>query len=325
VRSLAVLLTLAACSYKPGIGGDPQTDGPADDAPPIEADSGEDASPDAPPSPPSVCVQNWLAGTMTFTAPAFLRANGGALATTLDERDPFLSSDELVLLYVRSNDIFLASRPNLTTDFNSPGVAALSDATQADSKATMSGDDLTAIVASQRANGEGANDFWYGTRATAGVTAFSALTQTFLENVNDTGEQRDPYLSADGLHLYFAESSNPQRIVLASRLGTDQSFGTPVTVPDIGDLAGDADPTLTADERVILFASRRTGEGGIDLWYATRVERDQPFSAPIALAEINSNEDDADPHLSSDGCRLYFSTRSTPGGGDFDLLFTQQE
>jgi Tol biopolymer transport system component len=80
---------------------------------------------------------------------------------------------------------------------------------------------------------------------------------------------------------------------------------------------GDADPTLSADGRVILFSSNRTGDrDSSNLWYATRLGNSGPFSEPKPIPDANSDNQDGDPWLSHDGCRLYFSsTRSN----DFDL------
>ena len=90
-----------------------------------------------------------------------------------------------------------------------------------------------------------------------------------------------------------------------------------MAIPVVGDPAGDADPTLTADERVLVFSSNRNGgAGGTDLWYSVRAERDRPFSTPVLVPNVNSTTNDGDPHLSEDGCRLYLASDRQ---NDFDI------
>ena len=188
----------------------------------------------------------------------------------------------------------------------------------------MTADDLTAIIASNRAGGAGGADLWQSTRASEDA-AFPMLDQAFLANVNTAEDQLDPHLSPDGRRLYFANGS-PQQLMLAERADTTIAFDTPVAIQNIGDPSGDADPTLTGDERVIIFASKRGGaEGGTNLWYATRAERDQPFGAPSALSEVNTSDNDSDPFITADGCHLYFAGTQATGGDDFDLFFTTLE
>ncbi len=301
---------------------------------PDDADTGSDSG-DAPPDsmvapPPTPCVQKWLDGTMTFTNSATLKAANGSLFTFAQERDPFLSSDELTLFFARQSasndaDVFSTSRETLDGNFATPSAnMSLSDTQQDDSKIGMTGDDLTVIVASNRAGGAGGADLWQSTRASANA-AFPTLDQSFLANVNTAEDQLDPHLSRDGRRLYFANGS-PQQLMLAERTDATIPFDTPIAIQNIGDPSGDADPTLTGDERVIIFASNRGGaEGGSNLWYATRAERDQPFGTPIAISEVNTSDNDSDPFITADGCHLYFASTQAVGGDDFDLFFTTLE
>lgn len=318
------MVMVAACSYKPGVGGQPEDargDGPQD---------ASDGPPDSFVGPaPSACVGKWLAGTMTFGAIDFIEdPGGGSLTTSNDERDPFLSTDELQLYFIRvsagQEDVLVASRDAIANSFNNPAVkSSLSDSVGNEGKLTMTGDDLTVFVGSSRANGSGGFDFWQGTRSDPGGGAFPALDQSFLAQVNTAGDQSDPHVSPDGLRLYYATGS-PQAIMVAERTAVLADFSAPDPILEIASVNGDADPTLTADERVMLFTSNRPGLGLTDLWYATRAERDQPFSEPRNLAALNTTDDDGDPHISNDGCRVYWSSRRDTGTSDYDLFFVAQ-
>jgi len=57
-----------------------------------------------------------------------------------------------------------------------------------------------------------------------------------------------------------------------------------------------------------------TGSGGFDIWYATRPTKSSPFTAPQPVPVINSPNDEGEPHVTADGCGIYF-TRPTAGSG----------
>lgn len=328
MRALALVLTVSACSYTPSTSAQPGDDSPQSDGPGQLDDS---ALPDGPPDSfvgptPSVCVTAWLTGTVpTFTPPAFVRG-GSTLNTQDDERDPWLSEDELIIYYSRNvngtdPDVLFATRATTADQFDVPIIkTTLNDDNLEDTKVAMISNELIAFVATRRPNGEGEADIWQATRTTGGTALFETLTQTNMAAVNDGTNQLDPHVSTDGLRLYLAASS-PQQISVASRSSTTADFAPPQVIAGIGSVPGDADPTLTADERVIIFSSQRTGLGGTDLWYATRPERDQPFGEVKALP-FNTAFNDADPHVSGDGCRIYFSSERAVGNDDFDLFIT---
>jgi Tol biopolymer transport system component len=141
--------------------------------------------------------------------------------------------------------------------------------------------------------------------------AFGTFTKDNLSNVNTNGSEYDPEISADGLHLYLAPGS-PQRIVVATRTSTSSSFSSTQLVNGVNSDLGDADPTLSADERVIVWASRRNGGvGAVDLYYASRAGTTGAFQDAKLVPTVNTTFDDSDPALSADGCRLYFASFRT--------------
>lgn len=76
--------------------------------------------------------------------------------------------------------------------------------------------------------------------------------------------------------------------------------------------AGVEDPTVSADRRMLAFATAASGGvGGKDLWMATRAASSGPFNTPVNLTALNSALDESSPELSPDGNTIYFvSTRS---------------
>jgi hypothetical protein len=68
----------------------------------------------------------------------------------------------------------------------------------------------------------------------------------------------------------------------------------------------EADPTFTEDLLQIYFTSSRPGgPGGDDVWYATRLAREDAFEPPRLVPGINSEQDETSPAISADGLTLY--------------------
>jgi Tol biopolymer transport system component len=106
-----------------------------------------------------------------------------------------------------------------------------------------------------------------------------------------------------------------QRIVRSTRAPAED-FPVPAVVPELDSGAGDADPALSLDERVIVFSSARGGSlGGGNLWYAVRLSTTQAFGMPKEVPDLNTAANDGDPWLSDDGCRLYFASDRVAASG----------
>ncbi|MBS1914212.1 MAG: PD40 domain-containing protein [Bacteroidetes bacterium] len=87
----------------------------------------------------------------------------------------------------------------------------------------------------------------------------------------------------------------------------------------------DAQATLSPDGTYIVFASNREGgEGGMDLYGATR-NPDGSFSAPVNLGpEINTSGNEVSPFLSPDGRTLFFSSTGHSGFGGADIFSSRR-
>ncbi len=78
--------------------------------------------------------------------------------------------------------------------------------------------------------------------------------------------------------------------------------------------------TISADERIAVFASDRPGgAGGLDLWIATRATAGGAWGPAAPLTALNSAADDDAPGLSSDGLELFFASRRAAGPGPRNL------
>jgi len=83
----------------------------------------------------------------------------------------------------------------------------------------------------------------------------------------------------------------------------------PAPVAELNTPAHEGRATLASDEITIIFPTDRAGgQGGIDLWIATRANASAAFGPATNLARVNSVGDDLDPHLTRDGRELYFAS-----------------
>jgi Tol biopolymer transport system component len=286
---------LGACGFSSGVPDDAATDG----------------HPDAPPVKPS-CVDAWLAGP-TFTMPIPLHD----VNTSAIERDTFVSYDELTLYMSGDGDIHVSTRASTAIPFP----AAIRDddlsSNDTDTKVSFTMDGMTAFINSSRAGSS--NDIWRATRTS--IPGTWSFDQVGLGAINSSGNAWDPHISLDGLRLYFAPQGAQQYIHVASRQSTASDFDMPVRIEPLVTADGNADPTLSGDERVIVYVT--TPNGDRDLWYATRATPNGTFAAPLSLPSvINDTFGEHSPHLTADGCTLYY-TSDRSGNGDLWMTMVQ--
>jgi hypothetical protein len=314
VRWLVVVL-VAACKFTPH----GTTDGAVGDDAMHDAaiDTG-----DAPPDGPPTCMDAWKSHTIVVDAPARI----AELHTDSDDRDPFLTADEMTIYFSRDNgsvafvdmDILVATRSSPTGTFGTPQLAG--DGTTFDNgdqqgKIAMTADGLFAIYATDDAtNNVGGFDLQVVTRASP-TAAFANPTETGMASVDTNKDESDPWLSADGAHLYYTATQSSNQVIVMSASDGAGTYGAPAALPSgstmINSGTGDADPTLSPDELVILFSSNRSGGG--DIYYATRATTEDAFGPVDKVPTVNSPDQDGDPHLSADGCHVYFASNTNSG------------
>jgi hypothetical protein len=150
-------------------------------------------------------------------------------------------------------------------------------------------------------------DCWPAWRT--GSPVFS--TPTLEQELSTANDDVHPWLSADGLTVFYASGTGAnQHIFTSTRPKRDQPFGAPTESVDLS--SGTQDPGVAFDATglvAIIATARAGGKGTIDLWEATRVSTALPFGTPAhpPLANVDSTAIDIDPHLSDDGLRLYYA------------------
>jgi hypothetical protein len=155
--------------------------------------------------------------------------------------------------------------------------------------------------------------------------------------VNSERGDGGPFLSKDGLHLFFMSNRGttffnaPSDIYVSHRETRNSPWGEPVSLgPDINTPSDEAFPFLTISGRYLFFNSNRPGGcGNQDIYVARRLDKKSftEWSEPENLGcQVNSTGVELSPSIFEDEdgtVYLFFSSGLRPGGMGFgDIYFT---
>lgn len=126
---------------------------------------------------------------------------------------------------------------------------------------------------------------------------------------------RDPWISRDGLRMYFSRSPGVQGgydIYLATRAGVADDFSNPAVVVNINTGADDNRASLSGDEKTMVFTSKQqSGQAKIFITQSDGTSFPTPPSSIQNLVDpINANSPMNgyyDPFLSADSLRMYLA------------------
>jgi len=242
-------------------------------------------------------------------------------------------------LYLSSNrpggygyfDIYVATRAtksdpwgppvNLGPAVNSPGAEILP---------SISSDGLTLYFSddwdwSPRPGGLGGCDIWMAERTSRDAPWGTPMNVG--APINTSAGEITPSVSGDGLTLLFASAraggQGSYDLWMSTRATVQDNWGAPVNIGGVVNSGSwDHGPSLSCDERALVFTSNRPGGfGGYDLWMTTRKTPGDPWGPPINLGpRINSSGHEDAPAISADARMLYFLAHTPPGGyGNYDL------
>ena len=152
--------------------------------------------------------------------------------------------------------------------------------------------------------------------------AFSAAVPLSNLNSSDGSARGTPFLSADGLTLYYysnqAGGVGNRDLYASSRASPSAEFFPGSLLQNVNSPAVDHMPSLSADELLLVFISQRD-QGNNDIWSAERSQRRSAFGAARALSELNTSLNEESPALSADGLELVFASDRGGGRGGLDL------
>lgn len=148
------------------------------------------------------------------------------------------------------------------------------------------------------------------------------------EKINTATNEGSPMMNSSFTTLYFARCGNEKNKRMGCHIYKAKKTGRTYSDPEIIDLGGDSTsrilhPTLSEDEMTIFFtADFPNGQGGTDIWYATRKSASEDFGHPKNLGpNINTPDNEGFPFLRSDTV-LYFSSNGHVGMGGLDVFKT---
>jgi hypothetical protein len=281
-------------------------------------------APDAHPDAADPCQPPWRC-TWTLEPPTYV----AELSSDSPDYEPFLTPDCLTIYFASgrkgpdtqsSLDIWVAQRGDPTAPFETPRNHSAFNTANEEERYALTVDGTQVFVTTNRPGGEGLSDIWTAVRTAPGQS-FGPLSPVSV--LNSIDYEYDPLPSRDGLRLYFVSTDPPgseeaQEIFVASRATPTSFFSPPVLVAGLATEHNEDNPALSADELFIIFTSSRPGgPGGGDLWWATRSDRDAPFSAPKLVPVVNGPGSEGEAFLACGDRELWFaSDRRTKGVWD---------
>jgi Tol biopolymer transport system component len=163
-----------------------------------------------------------------------------------------------------------------------------------------------------------------GTRADApACTLGSWGMPAEVPGINTPYDDRGPWLSPDGLDLYFVRTTTPVYIQHAHRPDASVfaffSGATPLT--ELPTFYG-ADPALSDDQTRIYFACQDT-TGNVHLDMATRADANSTFGAAAPIMELDTGAYNQNPALLAGETTMFYA--SDRGGNSIDLYVTTRD
>jgi Tol biopolymer transport system component len=176
--------------------------------------------------------------------------------------------------------------------------------------------------------GYGGIDIWIATR--------SALDQPW-DTVSNPGEilntpfnEGTPYLSADGLSLFFSsdrpDGQGGNDLWFSTRPSLDADWSEPENLgPNINSDQSELFPCISQDGLELYFYSSDQPEGIGDLWVSRRSDTSEPWGAPENLGpNVNSTKDDGWPCVLADGLTLIFNSNRAVSPEDYDIYMSRR-
>ena len=188
--------------------------------------------------------------------------------------------------------------------------------------ASLSPDELSLYIGSDRPGGLGAFDIWVSRRACRDCPWEAPAN--LGSNINSAGGDGNPVLSPDGLLLFFSGSRagghGGEDIWVSRRMdpNDDLGWGPPVNLGPAVNTAGTEGgpsyvPALLGDQANLYFSR----DGDI---YQARVGRDGEVLAPaVPVGELNTAATDNAPTVRRDGREIFFWSTRAGGMGGADI------
>jgi len=205
---------------------------------------------------------------------------GLTVNSSSDDFAPDVSPDGLILHFASDRpggygnyDLWVTSRVTIDDDWGTPeNLGPNVNSSSMDGCPAISDDGLELYFWSNRPGGSGSTDLWIATRVTIEDNWSTPMNLGPL--VNSSAMDFCPYISADGLSLFFISGRSGGYggfygdIWITTRPTISDPWGTPVNLgPMVNSSASEGGPALSPDGTTFYFSSERSGGfGSFDIW-----------------------------------------------------------
>jgi hypothetical protein len=187
-----------------------------------------------------------------------------ALSTLAGENSPEVSADGLTIWFTseRSNtglDIWVSTRADRSAAWTNP-VRAADLSTNGNDEASAPNLNLTRIVLHSDRPNRNEYDIFEAVRASTSAPWSTAVP---LAGINTTAFEAAPFLSSDDLTIYFVSDRGGGvgnfDLYQATRPNVSSPFAPPTRIQELNSIDHDSSPWVSADGRLMLFNSDRSG------------------------------------------------------------------
>lgn len=266
--------------------------------------------------------------------------NSSELNTASLDGCPIQSPDGLSL-YLASNrpgglgglDIWVATRPSADQPFGAPANLGEPINSAADDfcPTPVRGDGLYFVSREALPGACGLGDIYFTRRNPVHGWSEPERLACAPGGPNSLLDEQGPsYVEIGGVaQLYFSRSTLLAAVSgeVFMSVNVAGAFGPAVAVSALNDpAANDIQPNVRKDGREVVFSSNRGGgQGGQDIWAATRDSTDDPWSAPFNLGTaVNTAVGETRPSLSWQAEQLLFGRSPGPEGMSDIYVSTRQ-
>ena len=261
----------------------------------------------------------------TFGTPGLL---GPEINTSTVDISPCISSNGLSLYFSSMRgggfgqfDLWVSNRQRLTDSWGSAvnlGPTVNTSAYEANPSISFDGlslffSDSIPGFASPRPGGYGNGDIWISKRQS--VNDEWGIAKNLGPVCNTPFREEAPYISADGLSLFFTSDRDGGYggvdIWVSTRRTKQEPWTEPFNMgPLINSQNADSYFCLSGDGLCLFLSSIRPPSRYWDIWITTRKVLSSPWAQPILLGEtINTGIQDVGTAIMPDGSAFYYSSR----------------
>jgi len=144
--------------------------------------------------------------------------------------------------------------------------------------------------------------------------------------IQTDGDQHVNCLSLDGKEMYLNKEDNFNSDIYYSKFEDNQWIPSVPLGKQINTKYWESHASISPDgNELLLTSNRKDSYGGMDIYIST-LDDDGEWSEPVNLGDtINTELNEDNPFLSSDGKRLYFSSQGHYNIGGYDVFYADRQ